>query len=257
MHLRAGMGIAIVLALGCGGKSAKTTPEPPPPTTTAVEPEPGAKAEPVQRVDQKIVIEGRVSKPETVIVINPGSARTPAERDALQAAEAADQLFDTARTPEDFVKVSAAYQHAIDLAGPKHWLVPLLRYKIAWSFYRGDDYPGAFAAFWAVVADPAAVDVRREALEYLAIIIIEPSWSAAGSGKPDPIVGLERPAVKQKLAGSETWIHELLYQVGAAHEVTAEWPLAAAAYDLAATRAPDAATRAKYRARASAARTRH
>lgn len=65
-------------------------------------------------------------------------------------------VIDRASTAADLRAAGAAYRRALTLAGEPHPLAGALRFKLAWTHYRRDDFRAAFEAFlgcwWTIPA---------------------------------------------------------------------------------------------------------
>ncbi|MEE2787816.1 MAG: tetratricopeptide repeat protein [Myxococcota bacterium] len=88
-------------------------------------------------------------------------------------------------------------------------------YKLAWTFYRNDQYPDAIARFRELIefsdkkakkTGKAGSDLRAEAIQYLAISIQEDDWD--GDGETDPGAGFNR--VMEQVRGEKPYDVEVL-----------------------------------------------
>jgi tetratricopeptide (TPR) repeat protein len=92
-------------------------------------------------------------------------------------------------------RAEAAFTAALALA-PEGEAREVVRYKLAWTFYRRARYSDAVARF-AEVAERAPA-LRAEAIEYIAICLSENDWN--GDEQRDALVGLARPEARALLA---------------------------------------------------------
>jgi hypothetical protein len=93
--------------------------------------------------------------------------------------------FDFDWTPRGLDRAIAAYQRALELGESVYAEVAL--YKLAWSYYRSDRYPEAVRHFARLVesadedrqrAVAPDLDLRPEAVQYIAICFAESDWNA-------------------------------------------------------------------------------
>ena len=91
-------------------------------------------------------------------------------------------------------------------------------YKLAWTYYRNDQYDDAIKRFGELVeySDAQAAktgtqgsDLRAEAIQYLAISLQEEDWD--GNGEADPNAGFQRAL--QYLSGDKPYEREVLQEI--------------------------------------------
>jgi TolA-binding protein len=110
----------------------------------------------------------------------------------------------------------AAYANALNY--PDNAFYDKALYKLAWSYYRGDRFEEAIAAFKDLVryADKkkketgkSGSELREEAIQYLAISLSEEDWD--NDGEPDEDFGMTR--VRRYLSGQEPYEQEVLVRL--------------------------------------------
>jgi cellulose synthase operon protein C len=113
----------------------------------------------------------------------------------------------------------AAYQRV--LAFPDSAYFDKALYKLAWSYYRADDYPEAIKRFDELVvfsdkkkAESGAEgsDLRVEAVQYLGISFAEKDWD--GDGNEDPVSGLDRLDKFYRGRENEAHVREIYAKLG-------------------------------------------
>ncbi len=113
----------------------------------------------------------------------------------------------------------AAYQRVLQFKDSAYFDKAL--YKLAWSFYRADNYPESVKRFdeLVVYSDKKKAetggegsDLRTEAVQYLGISFAEKDWN--GDGMDDPETGLERAKKFYQGRESEPHVREIFAKLG-------------------------------------------
>jgi tetratricopeptide (TPR) repeat protein len=113
----------------------------------------------------------------------------------------------------------AAYQRVLNFPDSAYYDKAL--YKLAWSYYRADNYPDAIKRFDELVvfsdkkkAESGAEgsDLRVEAVQYLGISFAEKDWD--GDGNEDPISGLDRLEKFYRGRENEPHVREIYSKLG-------------------------------------------
>ncbi len=152
----------------------------------------------------------------------------------------------------DLTGAALAYERA--QAQPDRSMAVLALYKLGWTHYRADRYASAVDAFDRLLAGalPAAeVDlVRSEAVQYVALSLIEPDWD--GDGAPDPAPSGAVSASVARVAGRVSGgaiAREVAEAAADALAADAREAEARAVYDLLLAATADAASRARLTAK--------
>ncbi len=110
-------------------------------------------------------------------------------------------------------------------------------YKLAWSYYRIDDYPLAVKNFDELIvfsdkkkteSGAEGSDLRAEAIQYLAISFAEKDWN--GDGVEDPETGVDRLERFYRGRESEPHVREVYAKLGDIYFDTTEFFRAIAVY---------------------------
>jgi tetratricopeptide (TPR) repeat protein len=130
-------------------------------------------------------------------VEDPYSTCEPIKKDSRFLPEAWTRVGEFHFDNSELELAIAAYQRVLKFPESPYYDKAL--YKLAWSYYRADNYPEAIKRFDDLVvfsdkkkAESGAEgsDLRVEAVQYLGISFAEKDWD--GDGNPDPVTGLER-----------------------------------------------------------------
>jgi hypothetical protein len=145
-------------------------------------------------------------------------------------------------TPGELNEAIAAYEKVARQKKSKYYDEAL--YKLAWSYYRNDDFLKAIAAFDESVAYSDALvaqgkeplPLRPEALQYIAIAFTDP-WSL--DEQPDPVRAFERALQFYKDRWSEPHVRDVFEMLGdtfkvleANEQAVASWRIAIEKYPL-------------------------
>lgn len=110
-------------------------------------------------------------------------------------------------------------------------------YKLAWAYYRIDDYPQAVKRFDELIvfsdkkkteSGAEGSDLRSEAIQYLAISFAEKDWN--GDGQEDPETGVDRLEKFYRGRESEPHVREIYAKLGDIYFDTTEFFRAIAVY---------------------------
>src|SRR5262249_43151126 len=113
----------------------------------------------------------------------------------------------------------AAYTRVLDFKDSAYFDKAL--YKLAWAYYRADNYPEAIKRFDQLVvfsdkkkAESGAEgsELRSEAVQYLGISFAEKDWD--GYGNEDPISGLDRLEKFYRGRENEPHVREIYAKLG-------------------------------------------
>jgi cellulose synthase operon protein C len=113
----------------------------------------------------------------------------------------------------------AAYQRVLAFTDSAYYDKAL--YKLAWSYYRADNYPDAIKRFDELVlfsdkkkAESGAEgsELRAEAVQYLGISFAEKDWD--GDGVDDPVSGLDRLEKFYRGRENEPHVREIFAKLG-------------------------------------------
>jgi tetratricopeptide (TPR) repeat protein len=113
----------------------------------------------------------------------------------------------------------AAYQRVLNYPDSAYYDKAL--YKLAWAYYRADNYPEAIKRFddLVVFSDKKKAesgnegsDLRVEAVQYLGISFAEKDWD--GDGNEDPVSGLERLDKFYRGRENEPHVREIYAKLG-------------------------------------------
>ena len=154
-----------------------------------------------------------------------------------------------------------AYRRSIEEPGASPELRAIGLYKRAWALYRSDRYADALVDFATLAVDEQArPDLRSEAIQYMAISIVERDWNL--DGRDDPMTGLDRPEAARWIDASFPRAADVLRKVAEILSDETDYGPALRAYDLLMTRfapfvtADDRARRDRVIARAVPPRSR-
>ncbi|WP_168210759.1 tetratricopeptide repeat protein [Persicimonas caeni] len=123
--------------------------------------------------------------------------------------------FAYAEGPEALAKAKNAYEQAMQYPDSKFYDKAL--YKLAWTYYRMDDFKKAIGEFKRLVkfsdeqkqkTGRSGSVLRAEAVQYIAVSLAEEDWDLDGA--VDMGFGLDR--VKKYLSGDEPYEREVLVQ---------------------------------------------
>src|SRR6266545_3570789 len=120
-------------------------------------------------------------------------------------------------TPGELNEAIAAYEKVARAKKSKYYDEAL--YKLAWSYYRNDDFLKAIAAFDESVAysdslvaqDKEPLPLRPEALQYIAIAFTDP-WSL--EEQPDPVRAYDRALQFYRNRWNEPHVRDVFEQLG-------------------------------------------
>ncbi len=127
-----------------------------------------------------------------------------------------EHWFAYAEGPEQLAKAKRAYEEAMKYPDSKFYDKAL--YKLAWTYYRMDDFEQAIGEFKRLVAysdeqerrtGQSGSVLREESIQYIAVSLAEEDWDLDGAVDDD--FGLER--VKHFLSGEEPYEREVLVQL--------------------------------------------
>jgi tetratricopeptide (TPR) repeat protein len=124
----------------------------------------------------------------------------------------------------------AAYKHVA--LNPKSKFYDIALYKLAWSYYRNNQYMEGIQAFDELVAysdkledaGNPPTDLRKEAVQYLAISFSEP-WEEGA--QPDPQKSIERANAFYKNRTGERHVRDVYEQLGDTLKLSAGQPVGA------------------------------
>lgn len=144
-------------------------------------------------------------------------------------------------TPGELNEAISAYQRVADNKKSKYYDEAL--YKLAWSFYRNDDFLKGIQAFdesilysdSLVAQGKAPLELRQEAVQYIAISFTDP-WSL--SEQSDPVRSWQR--VMDFYGGrlSEPHIRDVFVQLGETYKILQSYPQAIDAWRIALKHTP-------------------
>jgi len=122
-------------------------------------------------------------------------------------------------TPNELKLAIAAFRQVLQFQDSPYYDRAL--YKLAWSFYRDNNFLEAVREFDALVkyadgrkaaGQKVGSDLRPEAIQYLAISFAEPDWN--GDTLPDPDAGLPRAEAFYKGRENEPHVREVYQRLG-------------------------------------------
>ena len=137
---------------------------------------------------------------------------------------------------ESLVRAEAAYRRAIAAIGPQHKWWIATHYKLAWTLFRRDRYPEALEVF-TMVATSNDAELRREAIQYMAVIAAEPDWN--GDDLPDDRWGLDRSEVSAWTVLEASFAPDVLEELGRIFLDDTRYALAIETYELLLRRWPN------------------
>lgn len=127
-----------------------------------------------------------------------------------------EYYFDYSDGPEGLRKARAAYEKAMEYEDSKFYDKAL--YKLAWTYYRLDQFERAIGEFKRLVeysdeekrrTGRTGSVLRAEAIQYLAVSLAEEDWNLDGA--VDEEFGLER--VRQYLDGDKKYYREVMVEL--------------------------------------------
>jgi tetratricopeptide (TPR) repeat protein len=130
-----------------------------------------------------------------------------------------DLHFESDGAPEELALAAAAYSRVPRDAGLQ--LGSFALYKLAWTSYRLDRFVDAVEQFSALlklfarVPAAGAAILRPEAIQYLAICLVEDDWDS--DGEPDPTDGLTRLQDPELIDQQLPWLSEVCHRLGVAY----------------------------------------
>lgn len=167
-------------------------------------------------------------------------ARFPSSRLLSEAwVRIGEYHFDDYEDPDALKRAAEAYeQAALNTASPFY---DKALYKLAWTYYRNDEYEKAVLRFAALLdlyearraeqgAKVASGELREEALQYIAVSLADDAWG-----------GLERARQIFSSLGSKPWEAEIYKRLGRIWLDNSNYPLAVQSLRLALERDPLAA----------------
>jgi len=145
---------------------------------------------------------------------------TPVRKDSKFLPEAWTRIgefhFDA---PNELRLAIAAFQRVLEFKDSPYYDRAL--YKLAWSYYRDNNFPEAVRQFDGLVkyadarkaaGQKVGSDLRPEAIQYLGVSFAEPDWN--GDSVPDPESGLERINKFYKGRDAELHVREVYQRLG-------------------------------------------
>ncbi len=109
------------------------------------------------------------------------------------------EIYFDASSAGDLARAEVAFARAADAPDPGGEVAPVALYKRAWALFRESRFADALAGFTRVLDEPR-LDLGGEALQYLALCIVEKDWD--DDGHDDRRIGLRRPEVAAFMASS-------------------------------------------------------
>lgn len=149
--------------------------------------------------------------------------------------------FDYSRNGLDLA--ISSYKRVLPLTDSPYYDKAL--YKLAWAFYRNDDYIESIQHFSTLVdfADRQRLEtgrtgseLRAEAVQYLGISFAEEDWNA--DQVPDAETGIMRVQNATLMPQDRDWTREVYYKLGDIYYDQAKYPAAIEVYELALRRWP-------------------
>jgi len=169
-------------------------------------------------------------------VDDPYKQCTPVKKDSKFLPEAWTRIgefhFDA---PGELKLAIAAFRQVLEFKDSPYYDRAL--YKLAWSFYRDNNFLEAVRQFDALVkyadarkasGQKVGSDLRPEAIQYLAISFSEPDWN--GDTLPDPDAGLPRAEAFYKGREGEPHVREVFQRLGDILFDSTKYPDAVAVY---------------------------
>jgi len=144
---------------------------------------------------------------------------TPIKKDSRFLPEAWTRVGEAHFDNSELELAIAAYQRVLAFTDSPYFDKAL--YKLAWSYYRADNYPEAIKRFDELVvysdkkkAESGAEgsDLRAEAVQYLGISFAEKDWN--GDGVEDTESGIDRAEKFYKGRESEPHVREIFARLG-------------------------------------------
>jgi tetratricopeptide (TPR) repeat protein len=159
------------------------------------------------------------SKGKGIKVENPYHECVPVKADSRFLPEAWTRIGEYHFDNSELELAIAAYSRVLDFTDSPYYDKAL--YKLAWSYYRADNYPDAIKRFDQLVvfsdkkkAESGAEgsDLRTEAVQYLGISFAEKDWN--GDSIDDVETGLERAEKFYRGRESEPHVREIYAKLG-------------------------------------------
>jgi tetratricopeptide (TPR) repeat protein len=159
------------------------------------------------------------SKGKGAKVENPYNQCKPVKDDSRFLPEAWTRVGEYHFDNSELELAIAAYTRVLDFKDSPYFDKAL--YKLAWSYYRSDNYPEAIKRFDELVvfsdkkkAESGAEgsDLRTESVQYLGISFAEKDWN--GDSIDDPETGLERAEKFYRGRESEPHVREIFAKLG-------------------------------------------
>jgi len=137
---------------------------------------------------------------------------------------------------ESLLRAEAAYRGVIASIGPQHKWWIAAHYKLAWTLFRSERYPEALEVF-AIVATSNDAELRREAIQYMAVMAAEPDWNR--DDLPDDRWGLDRNEVSAWTVLEASFAPDVLEELGRIFLDETRYDLAIETYELLLRRWPN------------------
>jgi tetratricopeptide (TPR) repeat protein len=159
------------------------------------------------------------SKGKGAKVDNPYASCTPVKDDSRFLPEAWTRVGEYHFDNSELELAIAAYSRVLDFKDSPYYDKAL--YKLAWSYYRADNYPEAIKRFdqLVVFADKKKAesgaegsDLRTESVQYLGISFAEKDWN--GDSIDDAETGLERAEKFYRGREGESHVREIFAKLG-------------------------------------------
>ncbi|HEY2746721.1 MAG TPA: tetratricopeptide repeat protein [Polyangia bacterium] len=152
-------------------------------------------------------------------VENPYNECTPVKADSRFLPEAWTRIGEFHFDNSELELAIAAYTRVLDFKDSPYYDKAL--YKLAWSYYRADDYPQAIKRFDELVvfsdkkkaeSGGEGSDLRTESVQYLGISFAEKDWN--GDSIDDSETGLERIEKFYRGRENEPHVREIFAKLG-------------------------------------------